>query len=62
MSTKPDRGVVIGVGDDGYYAIRHVDGTFKPTHKIEDHSDGATLENFLARVRSGGQSREGPLS
>ena len=47
LNQKPDPSVLIGVGDDGYYAIRHVDGNFEPTHKVERRAAGASPENFM---------------
>lgn len=54
LKSKPDPAVVIGVGEDGYYAMTHVDGKFKATHKIEGSSSGKSAENFLhAYLRAG---------
>lgn len=54
LDLKPDPAVVIGVGKDGYYAMRHEDGEFVPTHRISGRSEGRTAENFMhAYLRAG---------
>lgn len=54
LDRKPDPAVVIGVGADGYYAMRLVGDHFEPTHRVEGASHGLTAENFMhAYLRAG---------
>ena len=54
LEKKPDPAVVIGVGKDGYYAMRNQNGKFVPTHRISGRSEGRTAENFMqAYLRAG---------
>ncbi len=54
LSLKPEPSVVIGVGGDGYYALRNVDGRFEATHRLQGRVGGRTPENFVqAFLRAG---------
>ncbi len=47
LSKKGREPVRIGVGKRGLYAIRHVAGEFRPTHRVEGKDAGKTAENFI---------------
>jgi hypothetical protein len=54
LDLKPDPAVVIGVGKDGYYAMRNQGGKFVATHRMAGISKGLTAENFMqAYLRAG---------
>jgi hypothetical protein len=54
LKRKPPPAVTIGVGPDGYYAMRKVNDRFEPTHKITGQTEGKSAENFMqAFLRAG---------
>jgi hypothetical protein len=54
LSPKPEAPLLIGVGANGYYAMRAEEGKVVATHRIAGAGDGRTVGNLLhAIVRAG---------